>query len=232
MDYCGQTHAEVAKKNCKFDMCTVVFIACNFVVIKNASREEFQRIEAHFTQQWNSRKGTCGWLHAVFVIDNPKLKNQFQKYHSTLSVKTVNQYYHGTSLKCAIYQNTTVCSDHTCGICEVSQKGMLPNFKTSNITFQQFGNGFYLGPNSSKCHDYTRGHDKYRAMLLFDVAEGNRYIVLNDQTTLKAPPQGFHSVYGLCGGGLNYDEIVLYKSEALLPTHIVVYTKDGIHKIA
>ena len=109
---------------------------------------------------------------------------------------------------------------------------MQQKFKTSNITFQRFGDGFYLAPNSSKCHDYTQGHDKYRAMLLFDVAEGNKYIVQNDQTTLKTAPQGFDSVYGQRGGSLNYDEIVLYKSEALLPTHFVVYIKDGIHKIA
>ena len=207
-------------------------MVCNFVVIKKAGRQEFQRIQAHFTQQWDSRKGPCGQLYQVFIIDNPMSKDRFQKYLSTLSVKTVNQYYHGTSLRCAIYKSSTVCSDHTCGICGVSQKGMQPNFKTSNITFQRFGNGFYLAPNSSKCHDYTRGHDRYRAMLLFDVAEGNKYIVQNDQTTLTAPPQGHDSVYGRRGGSLNYDEIVLYKSEALLPTHIVVYTKDGIHKIA
>ena len=168
----------------------------------------------------------------MFVIDNLKLKDQFKKYHSTLSVKTVKQYYHGTSLKCAIYQNGTVCSDNNCGICGVSQKGMLPNFKAKNIKFQRFGDGFYLAPNSSKCHDYTQGHNIYRAMLLFDVAEGNRYILQKDQTGLTAPPSGYDSVYGKHGGNLNYDEIVLFKSEAVVPTHIVVYIKDGIHKIA
>ena len=168
----------------------------------------------------------------MLVIDNGKLKDQFQRYHSSLSVKNIKPYFHGTSLKCAIYQTATVCGDTSCGICGISQKGMLPNFKAKNIKFQRFGNGFYLAPNSSKCHDYTQGYDKYRAMLLFDVAEGNKYVVKNDQTTLNAPPQGYDSVYGQHGGSLNYDEIVLYKTEALLPTHIVVYTKDGIHKIA
>ena len=205
---------------------------CNFVVIKKASKREFRRIKAHFTQQWDSRKGTYEQLYEVFVIDNLKLKDQFQKYCSTLSVKTVNQYYHGTSLKCAIYQNGTVCSDYTCGICGVSQKGMLPNFKGKNIKFQRFGDGFYLAPNSSKCHDYTQGHNIYRAMLLFDVAEGNKYILQKDQTKLTAPPSGYDSVYGKHGSNLNYDEIVLFKSEAVVPTHIVVYIKDGIHKIA
>ena len=202
----------------------------SYVVIRKASKQEFDKINAHFTKEW--RKGTCGQLHEVLVITNLKLKNQFEKYRASLSVKTVGQHFHGTSLKCAIYQSCTVCSDETCGICGVSQKGMLQNFKATNITFQRFGNGFYLAPNSSKCHDYTRGHDKYRAMLLFDVAEGNKYIVKDNQTRLKAPPQGYNSVYGQSGSALNYDEIVLYKSEALLPTHILVYMKDGIHKIA
>ena len=147
-----------------------MFIVCNFVVIKNSSRQEFQ---AHFTKWWDSRKGTPGQLHAVLIIDNPKLKYQFQKYHSTLSMKTINQYFHGTSLKCAIYQNTTVCRDDTFGICGVGQKGMLPNFKAK---FQRFGDGFYLAPNSFKYHDYTQaGHNKCHAMLLFDVAEGKKY---------------------------------------------------------
>ena len=202
----------------------------SYVVIQKASKNEFDRINAQFTEEW--RKQTCGQLHEVLVITNLKLKNQFEKYLSSLSVKRVKQYYHGTSLKCAIYQSCTVCSDETCGICGISQKGMLPKFKATNIKFQRFGNGFYLAPNSSKCHDYTRGHDKYRAMLLFDVAEGNKYILKDNQTGLKGPPQGYNCVYGQSGSALNYDEIVLYKSEALLPTHILVYMKDGIHKIA
>ena len=205
-------------------MCTLV------IVIQKASRQEFEKIKTHFTNQWC--KGTCGQLYEVLVITNFKLKKEFQKYQSNLSVKTVSQHYHGTTLKCAIYQTSTVCSDETCGICGISQKGMLPTFKAKNIAFQRFGNGFYLAPNSSKCHDYTQGYDKYRAMLLFNVAEGNKYIVKNVETKLMAPPNGYDSVYGLRGGFLNYDEIVLYDSAALLPTHIVVYMKDGTHKIA
>ena len=204
----------------------------HFVAIQKASTQEFNRINTQFTNQWAPRKGTCGQLYKVFVITNLKLRNQFEKYRSSLAIKTVSQHYHGTTLKCAIYQSSTVCSNETCGICGISQNGMLPKFIGTNITFKRFGKGFYLAPNSSKCHDYTQGYDQYRAMLLFDVAEGNKHIVTNDQTTLTAPPQGYDSVYGQSGSALNYDEIVLYKSEALLPTHILIYVKDGIRKIA
>ena len=45
----------------------------------------------------------------------------------------------------------------------------------TNITFQRFGHGFYLAPNSSKCHDYTQGANGCRAMLLCDVCPGRQY---------------------------------------------------------
>ena len=171
-------------------------------------------------------------MHEVLVIDNPKLKNQFQNYRSNLSVNTVSQYYHGTSLKCAIYQSSIACCNETCGICGISRKGMLPNFIGSNIKLRRFGNGFYLALNSSKSHKYTQGYDIYRAMLLCDVAIGNKYVVKQDQEIVKEPPKGYNSVYGEHGGIVKYDEITLYKSEAILPTHVLVYIKDGIHKIS
>ncbi|XP_065912739.1 uncharacterized protein [Dysidea avara] len=194
-------------------------------VIRKANRQEFQQIQAHFTQKWAHQKGTCGQLHEVLVIDNPKLQQQFQTYWSSLSVQTISQHYHGTSLKCTIYQSTSVCNDRKCGICGITQRGILLEYKTSNKP------GFCLALNSSECHDYTQGHGQYRAMLLFNVAEGRKHTVTNDNITLKGPPTGYDSVYGQSGGSLNYDEIVVYKPEALLPTHILIYQKDGIHKI-
>ena len=57
----------------------------------------------------------------------------------------------------------------------------------TNITFQRFGHGFYLAPNSSKCHDYTQGACGYRAMLVCDVCPGNlRQIVRIWQVHLLA----------------------------------------------
>ena len=144
----------------------------------------------------------------------------------------VSKHYHGTSLKCAVYQTNTVCDDTMCGVCGISQRGFLSEYKATNIKFQRFGDGFYIAPNLSKCHDFTQGHGGYRAMLLFDVAEGRKHTLTNDNTALKAPPSGYDSVYGQRGSSLNYDEIVVYKPEAALPALVLIYVKDGIHKIA
>ena len=90
----------------------------------------------------------------------------------------------------------------------------------------------YLAPNSSKCHEYTQGCNGYRALILCDVAPGRKYIETHDQTKLKAPPPGYDSVYGQHGGRLNYDEIVLYNEDAILPKYVIMYQKDGVGQIA
>jgi len=201
------------------------------VTIREASWWEFEKAERLFSRHW--KKGTCGTLRRVLVIVNPKSKQQFETYLSSLSEPTISKYYHGTKLRCRIYHTLSFCSNADCGICGISQHGFLMEYKSSNIPyFQRFGDGFYLAPNSSKCHDYTQGYGHYRAMLLFDVAEGKRFVVRRNNTGLTAPPSGYDSVYGRRGAALNYDEIVVYDPDAALPTHILIYEKDSIHKIA
>ena len=178
-------------------------------------------------------KGTCGKLINVFKIDNPKLKQRFQACLSNMSKPTTYRYYHGTKLECNIHRTVSFCDNDDCGICGISQHGFLEERKSTNIPhFQRFGDGFYLAPNSSKCHDYTQGYSYYRAMLLFEVAQGKRFILKRNSTKLTAPPLGYDSVYGRRGQSLNYDEIIVYNPDAALPTHVLIYELDGIHKIA
>ena len=148
------------------------------------------------------------------------------------SDKTVFWCFHGTSLKCPIYKNKTVCKIKTCGICGIIRNGFLEKFINANIPYQRFGDAFYFALNSSKSHDYTQGHGIYRAMLLCKVAVGRRYVTQRNHRELTAPPKGYDSVHGKHGGTLNYDEIVVYNPEAALPTHVLLYTKDGTYKIA
>ncbi len=169
----------------------------------------------------------------IFRIFNPKQKNIFTKYTSSLANKATEKYFHGTLTQCDVANQKSACSTNKCGVCGISRKGFQASMIATNIPrFTRFGKGFYLAPNSSKCHDYTQGIVDYRVMLLCTVAPGNKYTVQNDQKTLTAPPQGYDSVYGAKGGSLNYDEIVLYKSESILPKYAIVYKRAGIGKIA
>ena len=69
-------------------------------------------------------------------------------------------------------------------------------------------------------------------MLLCEVVPGNKYHLTQGDKTLSAPPQGFNSVYGKTGGELNYEEIVLYNPDCVIPRYVCVYQTGDIHKIA
>ena len=65
-----------------------------------------------------------------------------------------------------------------------------------------------------------------RRMLLCKVALGKKYKTQVNMDKLQgAAPDGYDSVYGDAQktGSLNYDELVVYKEEAVLPFAIVEY---------
>ena len=139
-------------------------------------------------------------------------------------------HYHGTSLACNITSEKKLCNLQSCGICGISSEGLKREFIRKNIVFQRFGNGFYLAPNSSKCHDYTQGAHGYRAMLLCNVLPGRKYTLETNSQSLTGPPLGYDSVFGQAStrSVLNFDELVIYKPEAVMPRYIIIYRKDGI----
>jgi hypothetical protein len=71
-------------------------------------------------------------------------------------------------------------------------------------------------------------------MLLCKVALGKKYKTSTNMDHLQgAAPPGYDSVYGQAdsSGPLNYDEMVVYKEEAILPFAVVEYRfmKHGRH---
>ena len=192
---------------------------------------EFTRVSGSFCSSWT--KGTPPSVEAVFTVANSYLQRKWAEYKQTLGRhNTVENYYHGTTLTCDVAASQTPCSDGNCGICGISSSGLDPQYIRKNIAFQRFGNGFYLAPNSSKCHDYTKGAHGYRAMLLCDVLPGRKYILVNNKQNLTSPPPGYHCVYGQVGSDLNYPEIVLYERHAVMPRYIILYKRDGINRPA
>lgn len=172
--------------------------------------------------------GSFPIISAIFYVTNPTLTRQWENYRETLTQKKSEPHYHGTKLTCDIMSSQSLCSDGNCGICGISSAGMDRNCIGRNIGFQRFGSGYYLAPNSSKCHDYTEGANGYRAMLLCDVLTGRKYNRQQNGQNMTGPPPGYDSVYGKVGDKLNYPEVVVYKPEAVLPRYIIVYRKDGI----
>ena len=209
-------------------------IVVDNVSIREASSQEFTEVNKKFQQAWAKEKRPCPSLNFIFIVSNRQLEQRWRAYQQKLSCKTVEQHFHGTKLKCNITARKASCNDEDCGICGISRIGMDRRCIQKNITFQRFGHGFYVAPNSSKCHDYTQGAYGYRAMFLCDVCPGRKYLKKRDDEKLQCPPQGFDSVHGQSGSGsvLNYDEIVIYNPDSILPRYILVYQKSGTHKIA
>ena len=193
--------------------------------IRLPNSQEFAEVSTKFRSKWI--KGVCPHVEYVYAVTNSTLKQRWITYGRTLRDQTKEEHFHGTTLSCDITCTRALCSDRYCGICGISNFGLDRNYIRKNIDFQRFGGGFYLAPNSSKCHDYTQGTNGHRAMLLCDVYPGKKFPLEKTQQRLQGPPGGFDSVYGKVGKDLNYPEIVLYNPDAVLPRYIILYKKDG-----
>jgi len=202
----------------------------------------YKEIAQHFKKEWvkitSSVKQAPEPL-AIFAIQNDEVVKKFRRYgtgiRETGTSSNSDLFFHGTKLLCNLLNSRTCCSNSECGVCGISLQGFDKERIGSNIPrFQRFGKGIYLAPNSSKCHDYTQGNPEYgvRAQLLCLVAQGARCELMYDNTKLTEAPEGSHSVYGKKGGSLNYDEIVVFDSDAVWPQYVVVYELNGVDKIA
>ena len=184
--------------------------------------DEFSRVTEKFTKAWCRQKGRCPAVNFVFKVTNDTLEQKWMTYKSTVREKDIKELYHGTKLACKITTSWKLCNIVNCGICGISCSGLDPQC-ISRDGFQRFGPGFYLAPDSSKCHDYTQVYNGFRAMLLCDVLPGRRFVVETNRQHLQGPPTGYDSVYGKVGEDLNYPELVVYKPEAVLPRYIIIY---------
>ena len=186
----------------------------------------------NFNQKWEASKGSTGNIIAVYAIENPALKSNWTRYKKSLppEYQQVEKHYHGTRLMCDITNTNDLCCEEECNVCRIAEDGF-DERKIKANKFQRFGPGFYLAPNSSKCHDYTQGAFNYRALLLCDVCPGRKYILQRNNQCLNGPPSGYHSIYGQPGESLNFAEIVLSRADAILPRYIIVYKKHGTHKL-
>jgi len=124
------------------------------------------------------------------------------------------------------------CDDTSCAICSIVSTGFRkPAFNL--FSFQRFGYGIYFSATSSKSDDYTGRNGSNlptaksgrKAILLCKVAAGRGAKVPIPMPLATAAPMGFDSVIGdpRCYLGLNFDELVVYNSAAVVPAYVIVY---------
>ncbi|KZT64794.1 ADP-ribosylation [Daedalea quercina L-15889] len=140
--------------------------------------------------------------------------------------------WHGTTRACTIGDSCSqgiLCAKSSCSLCgiirmsfSIAKAGQRPDH-----AFSRFGSGIYTTATSSKANDYVqeRGGSPYHAMLLSEVVTGKMAFMTTNRQNLSQPPSGYDSVFGIPGlsSVLNYDEIVVYRDEAIHPSFLVIY---------
>jgi len=138
--------------------------------------------------------------------------------------------WHGTKRKCNLGDpgNETLCADPECLLCCIIKTSFdLKDFK-AGTGWGRFGRGIYTSFTSSKSNDSSKNvgiNSEWKAMLLNEVVVGNCKRLNQGDNSLTQPPSGYNSVLAeaVPGGALDYDELVVYKSEAVRPLYLVMY---------
>ncbi|KAJ3446605.1 c2h2-like zinc finger protein [Anaeramoeba flamelloides] len=158
------------------------------------------------------------------ITDDPTLKNG---YEGKFGKGNERRRFHGSTIACTLGMggNMRPCNKKNCSICSIITHGFDINLCGSNKSFNRFGLGLYFSSVSGKSHDYTTivPPAKYHTILVCYCLCGNSYSLKLTSTKLIKPPQGYHSIVGDVGQDLNYDEIVLYQNDSVLPFYIVQY---------
>jgi len=202
--------------------------------------QNYTSVEAQFQQSWR-HKTTCPEVRAVYkIINTTASSDKYEKYLDSVETRgnfvsagkppgNENRRWHGTRRKCNIGDTgiTTVCTDSKCALCRIIKTSFDVKFFKEATGWGRFGAGIYTSSTSSKSNDYSSNdrNSKWKALLLNKVAVGKGMKLTQNDTTLTKPPTGYDSVLAevVPGGALNYDELVVYNNDAVLPSYLVMY---------
>ncbi|CAM9472315.1 unnamed protein product [Ectocarpus sp. 13 AM-2016] len=195
-----------------------------------------------FANKWVKPEPVGGVsVEKIFTVEVPAdVRRKTKSYEKT--VGNVRRRFHGTSCstKCNFFVDLkgNPCSDKDCNVCSICTHGFTLQGNVGGTARRtklslRYGEGLYFSSVSGKANDYADLSEKtdsngrrLRCMFVANVAAGKAF--KTHRTSLQqneCPPAGYDSVVGEVGQGLNYDELVVYKDEAALPTHLIVYSR-------
>ncbi|CAM9441584.1 unnamed protein product [Ectocarpus fasciculatus] len=207
------------------------------------NRGEYKALCAKFNARWIKPRPANGV--SVVRIFSIKVSRWMRFKHAlyTFIFGNMCQRFHGTSCNegCNFMLGpqggeAVPCGKSSCSVCNICKLGFKLGTnvaRTARATLfpLRYGAGIYLTSVSGKANDYAGRSAKklgngseLRCMFVASVALGNPF--KTKRTGLppdECPPSGYQSVVGEVGQGLNYDEFVVYREEAVLPTHLIVY---------
>ncbi|KDQ55824.1 hypothetical protein JAAARDRAFT_180676 [Jaapia argillacea MUCL 33604] len=204
------------------------------------THEIYQSVVKQFKDSWRHTQ-RCPTVVTVYaIISHPQIWAKYSAYRG--AVETRGQFlkegrsrgnekrrWHGTTRKCNLGDagNLQSCGHSACALCSIIRSSYdLGRFK-NRTGWGRFGAGIYTTATSSKANDYSSNAipSPRKALLLNSVVVGRGYKLTRDNPSLTKPPVGYDSVVGepAVGGSLNYDELVVYRNDAIRPSYLVIY---------
>ncbi|KAG8812083.1 hypothetical protein FRC18_003104 [Serendipita sp. 400] len=218
-----------------------------------ASHPMFQTIAALFAKSWSHGTPVPPLERIYAIVSPEYLTKRYNTYRdivesthqflekSTQAVRAGNEQarWHGTTCACTLTAEDSslsgggrLCSIRGCSLCNIVRVSY--DLSYSGVKWGRYGKGIYTTCTSSKASDYSKNtiDSPLKALLLNDVVIGKGIIMSTDSPKLTGPPMGYDSVLGVPGKrlrrggaprGLNYDETVVYRNDAIKPVYLVLY---------
>lgn len=205
------------------------------------NHNNYESVKSQFKRTWR-HSSTSPEVKAVYkIIASESSLKQYQQYLDAVETRgnfvamgksrgNENRRWHGTRRKCLLGDtgNTSFCNDMGCSLCCIIKSSFDLKYCKSATGWGRFGVGIYTSSTSSKSNDYSSNlgiTSTWKALLLNKVVVGNGKKLVNDNTSLTEPPAGFDSVLAEVspGGSVNYDELIVYRNDAVRPSYLVMY---------
>ncbi|KAI0925692.1 hypothetical protein AcV5_008363 [Taiwanofungus camphoratus] len=189
----------------------------------------YAEIERIFLKGWKHAKKAQPPVQSIFKIVSPSSNlRPYLKYKESITSPEGEHFlFHGTNRACLLgetSQNVVLCNLPECYLCAILRESFDVERCGYKHKFSRFGSG--ISACSSKADDYVQNGSKdavWRVLLLNRVVIGRAKRLRRNVVNLTRPPSGYDSVIGEPGVDLNYEETVVYRNDAIRPTHLVVY---------
>mmetsp|Transcript_14240 Transcript_14240/g.19845 ORF Transcript_14240/g.19845 Transcript_14240/m.19845 type:complete len:409 (-) Transcript_14240:21-1247(-) len=242
-NYCGRTHAKLHNQSSTGGSAMPPTNQVPGITFLQQTDPKYQEIEKQFISKWLHPKPVPTVRSIAIINSDSAVTNKYENYKQAIIQKrpeyatgghkhggpgNEHRRFHGTnSMRCTLglNNNSTLCSDNACATCSIIRVGFQLRFKAK---WGRFGEGIYLTSTSSKSDDYNNGTSTglgsgTKAMFVCRVVVGKGKKLTQSDSTLNAAPTGYDSVLGETGGELNYDEVVVYDEDAVVPSYLIIY---------
>jgi hypothetical protein len=204
--------------------------------------DSFNDVVNQLKKSWRHTNKAVPTVHYVYkIVGTKKSITAYDTYRAQVEARghfssrgmsegNERRRWHGTTRTCNLGDNPAnlaFCGSTTCSLCSILQTSFRLAAFGKQTGWGRFGAGIYTSSTSSKSNDYSKGpkSSPYTAIILTRVVVGRGQKITQDSTTLTGPAQGYDSVLGEvgAGGNLNYDELVVYRDDAVRPSYLVLY---------